>query len=618
MKSAPHRVCVALLALAPSVIAAAPLDRADLLIAEAKAASGGAVWDRVVTWHETGRLSGGGLTGTYESWTDLKSLDNSGSFELGPISGGQGWDGKEAWTFDSSREVRIETSSEAAAQAIQDAWRSAYAFFFPQRFHGTRRYAGTRQAEGKKFEAVTVTPSGADPFEVWFDPTTHRIAREVQITGGHPHTFLFAKYSPVGGLVVPFQTTDRVGSNARFDVVTTVAAIELLDTQPASRYTPPPPPANSLEWPDGQSSVSVPFRLLNNHIYVNASINGGAPAAFIFDTGAIAVLDNTGAKRIGIDMRGALAGGGFGDQIAAFGAARVQSVSLGGLALRDQVFIGFDETALIAVEGIDSIGLLGYEFAKRAVLKIDYAQRLLTFTRPGAFLPPTNAQAIPFQFDAHVPVVTGALDGITGEFELDTGSRGALSVMAPFAAQHGLEAKYHAVRVATVGYGMGGPSRARLGRADTLTLGGVTIEAPILEFAVDKAGAAQAARTAGNIGGDILKRFTVTLDYTHRQVWLEPNPASREREVFDRSGLWIVRAADGAISISDVTSGSPAAADGLAAGDQILSVDDTRAEDIALYDLRERFKGPIGKQFKLHVRGKDGERDVILALADQV
>ncbi len=605
------------LVLCASAHAAHP-DQADSLIEAAKQAMGGSAWDKVVTWHETGRLAGGGLEGSYESWEDFGSLHNSGTFVLGPQSGSQGWDGKQAWTTDSSKEVRIETSSVAVAQAIQDAYRDGYAFFFPHRFASTREYAGTRQADGISYPAVKITPQDAEPFEVWFDPSTHRVAREVQLTGSQPHTFILSNFIHIEGLLAPKQTIDRVGNDPKYDTVTTVTAIDLGGAQLASRYAPPPPPPNSAQWPAGQRSVIIPFRLLNNHIYVDASLDGRPPEPFVFDTGATDILETGAAKRLGIGVKGALPGGGFGDKIAAFGFARVRSVSLGGLTLPDQVFGDMDLSGLIAVEGADLAGLLGYEFVKRAVLTIDYADRTLTFTKQDAFVPPAGATAIPFTFAAHIPMIAGTLDGFPGEFELDTGARGALTVMAPFAAQHDLIGHYRASRSATVGYGVGGPSKALLARASRLDIAGVTIDAPVTEIVTDKGGAAEAARTAGNIGGDILKRFTVTLDYAHEKLWLEPNALAKQREVFDRSGIWIARASNGAISVGDIVAGSAAAASGLSVGDEILSVNGKRAQDIALYDLREQFKGAVGTQFMLRIKGKLGERTVALALADQV
>jgi hypothetical protein len=605
-------------ALCASVNGAEKTDPASALLQAAKRAMGGAAWDKIVTWHETGKVTAGGLEGSYESWDDLNTLQSSGTFVLGPVSGSQGWDGKRAWTTDNTKEVRIETSGEAVAQAIQDAYRSGYAFFFPQRFPSTREDAGPRQADGKTYAAIKITPQGAEPFEVWFDPVTHLIAREVQLTGAQPHTFILSNFEHVEGILAPKQTIDRVGNDPKYDTVSATTALSLTGPQLASRYAPPPPPPNSAQWPAGQDSVSIPFRLINNHIYVDASINGGAPLPFLFDTGATDILEVGAAKKLAIPIEGALPGGGFGDKISAFGFAKVKSVSLGGLTLPDQVFGTIEMSDLIAVEGQDSAGLLGYEFVKRAVLSIDYASRTMTFTKQEAFHPPKGATAIPFTFSAHVPMVAGTLDGFSGEFEIDTGSRGALTVMAPFAAEHDLINRYHANRTATVGFGVGGPSRALLARADKLIINGITVDAPVTEIVTDKGGAAEAARTAGNIGGDVLKRFTLTLDYAHQTLWLEPNPLAQQREVFDRSGLWIARAKDGAIAVADVAAGSAAAGGGLAAGDEIMSVNGKSAQNIALYDLREQFKGAVGTAFTLRVKGKEGERTVSLALADQV
>jgi hypothetical protein len=393
--------------------------KAEALIDAAKAATGGAAWDKIVTWHETGTVTAGGLSGQYESWLDLTSLHDSSQYSLGPSTGSNGWDGKRAWTTDSSREVRVETSRETVAQAAQDAYRSGYAFYFPSRFPAKREYAGTPAADGRAYEAVKITPADAEPFEVWFDPATHRVAREVQLTGGMPHTFIVSDFAAFGALQVPKKTIDRVGNNPKFDTVTQVSTIDFSGPQTLARYAPPPPPPNNAQWPAGKDSVTVPFRLLNNHIYVMASINGRQPIPFVFDTGATDILQDFSAKRLGIPVEGTLPGGGFGDQIASFGLARVKSVSLGGLTLPDQVFGTEQSPGWIAVEGAQSDGLLGYEFVKRAVLSIDYAERTLTFTKQETFHPPQDVAPIAFKFDAHIPMVSASLDGHPGEFQIE-------------------------------------------------------------------------------------------------------------------------------------------------------------------------------------------------------
>ena len=614
----PIAAALALVVLSTQAGASETSSKADALIAAAKEAMGGAALERIAIWRETDKVAAGGLVGVSETIVDFQTLHNRGDYALGPASGGSGWDGKQAWSTDSSKEVRIETSGEAVAQAIQDAYRGGYAFLFAGRFPAEREYVGARQADGATYEAVKITPAGAEPFEVWFDPATHLIAREVQLTGAQKHSFIFSDYARFGGILVAAKVIDRVGADPKYDIVFQATAITFATAPDAAGFAPPPPPPNTAQWPAGVDQVSVPFRLLNNHIYVEARVNGAAPLVFVFDTGATDDLETSAAKALGVPVEGALPGAGFGDKLEDVGLAKVRSVSLGGLTLPDQVFITENSPGWVAVEGAPSSGLLGYEFAKRAVLTIDYAKRTMTFTKSEAFHPPRDAAPIAFTFAGHIPMLAAALDGFAGEFELDTGSRGALTVMAPFTKANGLVAKYHATRVATTGYGVGGPSKALLARAGVLAIGPVSITSPVTEISIDKGGAAESARTAGNIGGDLLKRFTVTLDYAHRTLWLQPNALAGAPEVFDRSGLWIARAADHGIEIADVATSSPAAAVGLLAGEEIVTVNGKAAKDVELYDLREAFKGAVGTKFTLGVRSGKGERTVTLILADQV
>ncbi|HLY57689.1 MAG TPA: aspartyl protease family protein, partial [Stellaceae bacterium] len=585
-------ICAA--AAAPA-FAAENSPKAEALLAATKTEAGGSALDKVTTWHERGKVHASGIDGTYENWADLPGLREAGEFALGPASGSQGWDGKVAWTTDSSKQVRIETSGEAVAQAIQDVYRATFAFLYPNRHKAAIEDAGTKTAEGKTYDAVKITPDGAEPFELWIDPGTHLIAREVQLTGGQPQTFIFSDWRKVDGIETPWKTIQRTADNPKFDVIAETGSIELSKPIPDSRWAPPPPPKDDTEWPAGQTSVTVPIELANNHIYVMASIDGGKPLKFIFDTGATDLFETSKAKALGIKTEGKLPGGGFGDNVSEVGFAKVKSVSLGGLTLHDQVFAAIDLGKLAAVEGEEDLtGLLGYEFAKRANLTIDYADKKMIFTKRDAFQPPAGATAIPFTFDEHTPMVQATIDGVGGEFEVDTGARSALTVMHPFAEANKLIDKYHATHTATVGYGVGGPSRALLARADTLAIGPVSLSKPVTEFVTDTRGAAAAARTAGNIGGDLLRRFTITFDYDKRVLWLQPNALAAEPDVFDRSGLWIMRAQDGTIEIADVAQGSAGAKAGLGTDDVITEVDGKPAAGLALNDLRERFKAAAG------------------------
>jgi len=617
-KMVPALAGFAFAATTASMAADNPAVKADQLLAAAKQATGGAAWDRLQTLDERGQLAGPGLDGRYDNLTDMRHALDVQNTVLGPTTSAQGWDGKAVWSTDATGQVRVEQSQEAIAGGIEQAYRSAYAFFWPARWPAARVYVGEKPADGATYDVVKITPKGAEPFELWLDRATHRIAREADITGADPHTQILSDYRAVDGVMLPFLTRDTMG-DAKYDVVATTQTLKAGAGLPATRFGPPPPPKEPDPFPAGQDQVRIPITLVNNHIYFDVSINGRPPAPFIFDTGAVAILDTAHASALGIKPEGALPGGGFGEGTTAIGMAKVQSLDLGGFKLGSQVFYTIDLSAGTKFEGADATGLLGYEIPKRAVMTIDYARGVVTLTRPRAFKPPAGAVAVPFTFHEHNPMIKASVDGIAGEFEIDTGNNAGLDLFGPFAEAHHLIERYHATRSATTGYGAGGPTRSLLARAGDLKIGSLVIQQPVALIQGGSRGAGAAALTAGNIGGDLLRRFTVTLDYGRQMIYLQPNAAFGTPDLFDRAGLRLMREADGETSIADVTAGGAGEAAGLKAGDHILAVDGTNSAAIKLTDLRDKLKGTPGTKVTLSVVHDGGApRDVTLMLSDQI
>jgi outer membrane lipoprotein-sorting protein len=592
-------------------------DQTDKIIAAAKAAVGGANWDTVKTWHETGTLSVGGIDGTYEVWLDLPDIRGAQSYILGPAKGSQGWNGKVSWSTDASDQLRIETSRESIASAVKDYYQETHAFFFPDRYPAETQYSGVKENDGKPCDVLTIKPRDADPFEVWFDQASHLIVRMVDLTGPQPQTSYFSDFRNVDGLLVPFQTRVSVG-DSRYDQKIFSQKIDFNTEVAAQRFDPPKQVLDPLIFPDGQKEISAAFRLINNHIYLPVSLDGKTGDHFIFDTGAVNTVSAELAKTAGIPTEGTLPGGGFGDSVAASGLAKIALTDLAGAKLKDQVFASFDLGSLSKVEGVACDGLVGYEIARRAIVKIDYANSKLTVISPDAFHPPKNAVKVPFKFNNHIPTVEGEIDGLAGEFDIDTGNRGSLSIMRPFAEKNQLKEKYQATTEVVAGYGLGGSARGLLVRPHTLKIGGVEVKAPVGLIELGQRGASAATQTAGNLGSGLLKRFTLTLDYPNQVLYLQPNANFSKPDVFDRSGLWVMSDADGTCEVTDVVKGGPGAKAGLQPGDHILAIDGAKLTGIQIADLREKLKQPPGTKVRLEVRAKNGHRYVTLTLADLI
>jgi len=197
---------------------------------------------------------------------------------------------------------------------------------------------------------------------------------------------------------------------------------------------------------------------------------------------------------------------------------------------------------------------------------------------------------------------------LAGKFEVDTGSTGALSLNAPFVRRHGLERAVRAGRTTRMG-GVGGTAEALVARANMVRLGGHELRAPVVRLSRATRGALAAAGADGLLGGEIFRRFRMTVDLTRRRIYLEPNAAFDEPFEEDMSGIELL--GDGpdfkTYLIDDVEEGSAAAAAGVEGGDVLVAIDGRAASEFMLDEIRRLFRQD-GREYTLDL--KRGERAV--------
>ncbi|MFL6194275.1 MAG: aspartyl protease family protein, partial [Thermoanaerobaculia bacterium] len=367
----------------------------------------------------------------------------------------------------------------------------------------------------------------------------------------------------------------------------------------------------------GKTSETIPFRLLNNHIYIQVRI-GGKPFQFLFDTGGVNILTPEAAQRLGLKSEGALEMRGVGEKSADTSLAQVPELAIGDLTLRDQVFFIVPLTGVDQAEGMRVDGIVGYELIKRFIARVEYAESRLTLTLPEAFQEPAGAAAIPITFDGGTPQVEGELDGVKGLFTIDTGSRASLSVNGPFARENGLEAKLGKPFEAMSGWGVGGGTRSLMARARELKLGGVAIPSPVIDIALGEKGALANRYLAGNVGGGVLRRFDVTFDYNRQRMYLRPNADFAKPDTYDRAGMWLNGEGDH-FKVMDVVNGGPAAEAGLHPGDEVLAIDGKSVRELSLPEVRTRFRTAApGTKVVLEVRSGGEAKKVQIALREMV
>ena len=591
----------------------APPSVAELL-ARSRAAIGGDSWASVAALQTEGKLQAAGLAGTFSATEDLRTGRYVTRYDLGVAKGAQGFDGEHPWELGDGGEVTVQTSREDLEAARNEAWRTARGLWFPERWPTEVEHVRAAEEEGRRFHVLRVLPRGGRPIELWLDAATALPARSLEQGGTRTTTTRFEDWrEAAGGLLLPHRGVASTGHGP--DTVIELARVTAIAAPEDAAFAPPVPRTDDFTIAGGKSSFVVPFELLNNHIYVLAGVDGGAPRRFLVDTGGVNLLVKAAADEMGIAAQGELSVGGVGDQREQAGLARLRTFTLGDATFEAPLFLIMPFTGLAEAEGVDFAGLVGFEVFKRFAITIDYLRGELTLTRPEAFAPPPGAAAIPFRFKGSHIEVDGTVDGVPGAFSIDTGSRSSLDLLGPFVEEHGLEARY-APRLETVtGWGVGGPSRSRVARAGRVTLGEVEVASPIVELSLQKRGAFTDRYVAGNVGTAILKRFTVSLDYARQRMYLVPNGSPAEP--FDRSGVWLNDVGD-AFRVEAVVPGGPAEQAGLAVGDRVVAVDGVAAGELRLPELRQRLKtSPPGTRVALRVaRDGAGERQVELVLRE--
>jgi Aspartyl protease/PDZ domain len=589
------------------------------VLARFKAASGGARWDTVAGVRSEGTVTAGGLSGPISILQDARSGRSVSRYTLGPISGAQGFDGTVAWQQDPGGEVTSLDAPEAREEARTDAWLAALGYWYPERAPAALRPAGEREVSGARYVVIEATPPQGRTVALWFDPATGLLARTTLRRGADTAITILDDYRDVGGLRMPFHVvTDLIDAAGRTDprqrTEMRLERVALGVSLDAAAFAMPAM-APSARIADGSGSTSVPFELLNNHIYAAATVDG-VPVRVLVDTGGANVLTPAAAKRLGLTSEGKLAGRGVGDEHVDLALAHAGEVRLGNAVLAHPVFYVIDLSPLPAAEGTDSDGLVGFEMFRRFRVTIDYEARVLTLTDPAKFQPAAGAHAVPFEMADRIPIVAGTLDGLPVRLSIDTGSRASLTLHAPFVRANDLVARYAAAPETITGWGVGGPARGRPARLGTLLLGDLAIHDLAGDLYLGNKGAFANPDLSGNLGGGVLRRFTVTFDYDGRRMYLIPNRRFAESDPFDRSGMWLFRDG-GALKVVAVTPGGPAEKAGLKTGDRIEQIGGESVSSRPLAEWRARLRElPAGTRLDLSLAG--GKRSVKLVLADAI
>jgi hypothetical protein len=586
----------------------------EAILAAASTAMGAQNLKSLPLIHISSTGTAGGLPTTLEAYTDLASGGTFADYaNLGLFTQDNGYDGHSVWSRDDKGVVWVDGSQQGHDQAVNEAYRESYALWTPSHGGASITLSPAQSDGGHTYDVITVVPKGSSiPFDVWIDQATHLPARIVETAAAVTSTTLLGDYRPVGGVQVAYASKLTTSQNNVYDFH--VSKVEIAPAGLASKLQKPVTDVHDFSIVGG-SETSVPFELIDNHVYLNVMLNGKGPYRFLFDTGGSNVIDPAVLSEIGVTAKGSAQGGGVGASTDTVSFTRVAKLTVGKAELTDQFFSvaavrqGFSVAASSPVDG-----LIGAEVLARFVTVFDYQHNRIIFKMPGAKVTGT---AVPFTFTGTQPLVPCALDGIATQCSIDTGSRSSIDLFTPFIKANPSVVPADATAVGVNGFGVGGPALGSLGRLSSLEIGGFDIKNVIAGYSVATAGAFAVPGIGANIGGGVLKRFTVTFDYPHQTMSLLPGSSLDARDQNERSGMFLVNL--GKIVVAAVRTGTPAAAAGIVRGDVIVGIAGIQGP-LTLAAARGAMQQASGTTLQLTVldKGATQPRTVTLTLRDYV
>ncbi|HXO87837.1 MAG TPA: PDZ domain-containing protein [Candidatus Acidoferrales bacterium] len=343
----------------------------------------------------------------------------------------------------------------------------------------------------------------------------------------------------------------------------------------------------------GGNVAQLPAQFDDNLVFVPVRVNQGQPSMFQLDTSAaVSSIDPARAAELGVaNLRSPV--------------LNLTDVDFSLAQLGSQTNNDFGPRLGRGYEGT-----IGNDMLSGAVIEIDYGRQTVRLYDPASYHYKGAGKGFPLTMRDGMPAVRAKVDVAgrkSGEalFVINTALDVPLLISDRFANQrHFFSSHLKTVPLASGELGVGG--KAVLGRVEYFEIGPYQIQAPLAAFAEGPL-PGDDSQIAGEIGGGMLRRFTVTLDYASHLAYFDGNSEIHADDHEDMSGISIAATGPGwrTLEVVQVRPGSPGADAGVQKGDLIEGVDDEAAADISVTSARELFRN-VGHRYKLLIN-RDGK-----------
>jgi len=344
-------------------------------------------------------------------------------------------------------------------------------------------------------------------------------------------------------------------------------------------------------WQAEASVVKIPFKLLNDHIVMPVSINGGKTLNFIFDSGATTTVifesNNTKELKLNLSFPIYLSGGGQGKSATAYN-VRETNIAIGDLELQGASIVYLPLESIHFFKELDEVyfdGVIGYDFLKRFPIEINYEQMLVSIYRNKNSLPnltDNSWQSLKLDIESELPILKTQLQtfddlSVPVKLILDTGYTDPLLINITGSNPLTSPIIFYSASLK----GISGRETIKVAETKTIKLGSYSVN----NFPAFYAKSEKNGIPNGVLGNKILSQFNIIFDYDRERIFIKPNKRFGMLIPMDRSGLQVYPHKKGAY-IDDVAINTGGSQLGLKSGDIIVSFNETVVNNITLAKLQ--------------------------------
>jgi hypothetical protein len=538
-------------------------------------------------------IVGSDLKGTVKSWEE-KPLRMRMEIDLGVVQLVFGDDGEKNWHIDVNKKILVREDEAMIKERKIKELMADFAHLDPDSPVFDISFEGVEKVNNEDCYVVKIANKINENIEYhYYDKKSYYLVKKIEVKPDREDHTEYADFRSIDGVIQPFHEISKnlsTGEIQEIDYTEYLINPEIA----ADIFEIPQDDAEDFMFTQGTSAQDIPFKLIENSIYLPVNING-REKLWVLDCGAsVTVIDSSYAAELGLEFQGPMKAQAVSGIVDLY-FVTIPAYSMKGITFNEQKVMTMNISSLFnKVLGMEIAGILGYDFLSRFITKIDYANEKISFYEPetyeyqgkGKIIDSPLGEERMFSLDAIVD------KKYSGKWQLDIGATG-VDFHYPYAKEHGL---LELDGVEGMYFGAAGSGKAKQTCFKTMELAGLGVKDVLIGIPQQiSRGAFTDKSLIGNMGNSFLRHFVLFLDYYNQRVILEKGDDYAREFPERKSGMGVWYNDDKQVEVFFIASNTPAHEAGIEKGDVIITVNGIKTEYLdGLIALRRLFKEKAG------------------------